>query len=518
MIKRCIMAGLAATMLAFNAHAEPVAGGTANVLLQPEPPGLMLGIVQNAPAQMVGGNIYEGLLRYGKDMEPMPQLATSWEVSEDGTIYTFHLRDDVTWHDGKPFKADDVVFSADVFLRETHSRFRTVLKRVEKIEAVDDYTVRFILKEPFDPFLKVFEPLTMPMVPRHIYEGTDFFKNPANNHPIGTGPFKFAEWVKGSYVHLAKHENYYEEGKPYLDNIYWHVVPDAASRTVAYENGTVDILPGGSVENFDIQRLASLENSCITQDGWELLAPMSFLWLNNREAPLDDKRFRQAVMYALDRKFAHEVLWNGFGKIPTGPVISSSRLYTDDVTNYEHNPEKARKLLEEMGYDGKPIRLMPLPYGETWQRWAEAVRQNLEEVGIRVELEPTDVAGWNQKISEWDYDMAFTFMNQYADPALGTERLYVTEQIFKGSAFNNAEGYSNEEVDRLFAEGASAFPAEKRTAIYTELQKKLNEDVPVAWLLELSFPTIYRCNVKDLVTTSIGLSDGFKDAWIEPRK
>lgn len=176
MIKRCIMAGLAATMLAFNAHAEPVAGGTANVLLQPEPPGLMLGIVQNAPAQMVGGNIYEGLLRYGKDMEPMPQLATSWEVSEDGTIYTFHLRDDVTWHDGKPFKADDVVFSADVFLRETHSRFRTVLKRVEKIEAVDDYTVRFILKEPFDPFLKVFEPLTMPMVPRHIYEGTDFFK------------------------------------------------------------------------------------------------------------------------------------------------------------------------------------------------------------------------------------------------------------------------------------------------------------------------------------------------------
>src|SRR5690606_22761816 len=158
----------------------------------------------------------------------------------------------VTWHDGKPFTAHDVVFSADVFLRENHPRLRVSLAHIETIEAVDDHTVRFTLKQPFGPFLGIFEAGSMPMVPKHIYEGTDFKNNPANAHPIGTGPFKFQEWQKGSYIHLVKNENYHIEGLPYLDEVYWQVIPDAASRAVAYETGKVDVLPGGAVENFDV--------------------------------------------------------------------------------------------------------------------------------------------------------------------------------------------------------------------------------------------------------------------------
>ncbi len=507
---------LAAALLVSTAlYAEPVTGGRANVVIQPEPPSLMMGLVQNGPTQMVAGQIYEGLLRYDQKLQPMPQLAKSWEVSEDGLTYTFHLHDNVKWHDGKPFTSADVVFSADVFLRETHARLRTSLEHVESITAPDDTTVIFKLKEPFGPFLGIFEAGTMPMVPKHIYEGTEYKSNPANNTPIGTGPFKFKEWVKGSHILLTKNEDYYEDGKPYLDEIYWHIIPDAASRAVAYETGVVDILPGGSIENFDVQRVSEMENTCITDKGWEYFGPLSWMWLNNREGPTADKRFRQAVMYAMDRDFARDALWNGLGKVAKGPVSSSTRFFSDEVTNYDYNPEKAKALLAEMGYKGETVRLLPLPYGETWQRWAEAVKQNLDEVGINVELVSTDVAGWNQKLAEWDYDIAFTYLYQYGDPALGVARNYLSTNIAKGSQWNNVEGYDNKEVDALFDKAAVAVTAEERQKLYTEVQQKLVDDVPVAWLLELGFPTIYRCNVKDLVTTAIGVNDGFKNAYIE---
>jgi peptide/nickel transport system substrate-binding protein len=513
MLKR-LMPLAAALLLSTAAHAQKP-GGRANVVIQPEPPGLMVGIIQNGPTQMVAGNIYEGLLRYDPQLKPLPQLAKSWTISDDGLTYTFKLQSGVKWHDGKPFTADDVVFSANVFLRETHARLRASLVYVDTITAPDAETVVFKLKQPFGPFIGIFEVGTMPMVPKHIYEGTDFKANPANNTPIGTGPFKFKEWVKGSHILLVKNTDYYEPGKPLLDEIYWHVIPDAAARSVAYETGKVDILPGGSIENFDVGRVSKLKNTCSTDKGWEFFGPHSWLWLNNRQGPTADKRFRQAVMHAMDRKFALDALWNGFGKIAVSPVSSSTKFFTDKIKSYDYDPAKAKALLKEMGYKGETVRLLPLPYGETWQRWAEAIKQNLIDVGIKVEMVSTDVAGWNQKVADWDYDMAFTYLYQYGDPALGVSRNYVSSNIAKGSPWNNVEGYSNPAVDDLFAKGAATAKADERQDAYTKVQQILTEDVPVAWLLELGFPTIHRCSIKNLVTTGIGVNDGFKDAWIE---
>ncbi|MEM7693342.1 MAG: ABC transporter substrate-binding protein [Pseudomonadota bacterium] len=513
-MKTQLLAALAAAALALPASAQ-TSGGRLNVVIQPEPPGLMLGIVQNGPTQMVAGNIYESLLKYDTDLNPIPSLAESWTVSDDGLTYTFTLKEGVTWHDGAPFTAADVVFSVDEFLRETHPRLRVSLQHVESVTAPDDTTVVFQLKNPFGPFLGIFEVGTMPMIPKHIYEGTDFQNNPMNATPIGTGPFKFQEWEKGSYIHLVKNEDYHVEGQPYLDEIYWQVIPDAASRAVAFETGKVDVLPGGSVENFDVPRLTAMDGVCSTGQGWEYFAPHAWLWLNNREGPTADKRFRQAVMYAMDREFVKDVIWNGFANVAAGPVSSKTNFFSDDLPAYEYNPEKARELLAEMGYNGEAVRVLPLPYGETWQRWAEAVKQNLDEVGINVTIEATDVAGWNQKVSEWDYDLAFTYLYQYGDPALGVARTYISSNIAKGSPWNNVQGYESAEVDQLFADAAVAVGAEARQALYDDVQMKLVDDVPVAWTLELEFPTIYRCNVKDLVKTAIGVNDGFVDAYLE---
>lgn len=514
-MKRILAAVVASFLAVAPALADPVAGGRANVVIQPEPPSLMLGLVQNAPAQQVAGNIYEGLLRYDTKLNPMPSLAKSWEVSDDGLTYTFHLQNGVKWHDGQPFSADDVVFSADVFLRKTHPRFRAVLDHVESITAPDADTVVFRLKSPFGPFLNSFEVGSMPIVPKHIYEGTDFATNPANNTPIGTGPFKFGEWVKGSYIKLVKNPDYWDQGKPYLDEIYWHVIPDAASRAVAYETGQVDILPAGSIENFDIDRVKELPNTCITQSGWEFFGPQSWVWLNNRQGPTASREFRQAIMYALDREFIRDSLFNGLGQIPNGPFAGSTRYNDTDLKPWPYDPKKAKELVKASGYKGEVLKLVPMPYGETWMRLAEVIKQNLADVGIKVEIVSTDVAGWNQHLSDWDFDLSTTYLYQYGDPALGVSRSYVSGNIKKGSPWNNVEGYSNPKVDALFDKGAGTVDPAERKAAYDEVQKILVDDVPNAWLLDMGMPTISRCSVKDLVTTGIGLNDGFKNAWIQ---
>ncbi|MFD2238287.1 ABC transporter substrate-binding protein [Aureimonas populi] len=513
---RTLLIALAATLFASSALAQetPTPGGRADLVVQPEPPGLMLGLLTNAPVQLVAGQIYEGLLRYDENLQPLPSLAREWDVSEDGLTYTFRLQEGVTWHDGEPFTSADVLFSANDFLVETQSRHRNTMARVESVEAPDEHSVIFRLKEPFEPLIRSFAFWVMPMVPRHVYEGTDYATNPANDRPIGTGPFKFDNWNRGSSIRLVKNEDYYIEGKPYLDELFYHVIPDGASRAVAYETGEVDILPGGSVENFDVPRLSALDNTCVSDKGREFDSPLSWIWINNRTPPMDDVRFRQAIMYAMDRQFALDVLWNGLGKVATGPIAGTTPFHSEVEPQYPHDPDRARALLDEMGYDGTPLRLLPLPYGETWQRWAEAVRQNLQEVGIPVEIEASDVAGWNQRVSNWDYDLAFTFLFQNADPALGVERNYISSQIQQGNPWNNVEGYSNPRVDELFAEAATAFPAERRQALYDEVQAIVQEEVPVAWLLDLGFPTIYNCQFQDIITTANGLNDSMRDAWI----
>ena len=200
----------------------------------------------------------------------------------------------------------------------------------------------FKLKQPFGPFIGIFEPGTAPMIPKHIYEGTDFASNEANNTPIGTGPFKFDKWEKGSFIHLVKNESYYLEGKPYLDEIYYHVIPDAASRAVAYETGKVDVLPGGSIENFEVPRVRDMENTCITDKGWEFFGPLSWMWVNSNNKPLDDLNVRKAIMHAVDREFAKSALWNDLGKVATGPVSSSTRFYAGDTPDITYNPEEGQ--------------------------------------------------------------------------------------------------------------------------------------------------------------------------------
>ncbi|UKJ77080.1 ABC transporter substrate-binding protein [Azospirillum brasilense] len=495
-------------------------GGTMNIIVQPEPPILVLGLNQQGPTQTVAGKIYQGLLTFGFDLKPQPELAESWEVSPDGKVYTFKLVKNAKWHDGKPFTAHDVVFSTSKFLMETHPRARATFSKCEKIEALDDHTVQFTLKEPFGPFLQAFEVSSAPMMPKHIYEGTDFKANPANATPIGTGPFKFKEWNKGSYIHLVRNDEYWKAGKPYLDDIYFRVIPDAASRAVAVEQGTVQQTQFNDIETFDVPRLKGLPNVEMTTKGYEFFAPLSWIEINTRNKPLDDKRFRQAMMHAIDRKFIRDKIWFGLGRPATGPVNSVTRFHEANVKKYDFDPKKAEALLEEAGYkkgaDGTraKVRLLVMPYGETWTRLGEYVKQAMKRVGVDVTLETTDAAGWVNRVSNWDYDLSFNFVYQYGDPALGVTRTYVSENIRKGVMFSNTMGYSNPEVDKLFAQAAQTNKDDERQQLYSAAQKILVEDVPVAWLLEMEFPTFVDKRFKNAVTTAIGVNESYDSVYM----
>ncbi len=513
-------AALAAAALLWGgaaAHAQ-TRGGTLNAIVQPEPPILMLGLNQQAPTQYVAGKIYQSLLTYDPQLKPQPSLAKSWKTSSDGLTYTFELQSGVKWHDGKPFSSADVVFSVDKFLREMHPRGRLIInKYIESIKAPNERTVEFKLKEPFSPFMSMFVVDNMPMVPKHIYEGTDFRNNPANQTPIGTGPFKFKEWKKGSHIILTRNPDYWKKGQPYLDEIVFRVIPDAASRAIAFEKGDVQVLRGGDVDNVDVKRIKALPNVEMTTKGWEMYSPLAFMMMNQRKPPFNNLKVRQAVMHAINRKFVVDTIFFGMGKVATGPIASTTLFYDKNVPQYDFNLKKARALIQESGVNvgATPIKILAFPYGSAWDRLGEYTKQSLEQIGFKVELDPVDAGGWAKRTGDFDFDLTFNFTYQYGDPALGVARHFLSTNSIKGSPFVNNQGYANPKVDELFATAAASRLPELRQKLYSQAQNILVDEVANGMLFEIEYATFYRKNIKNLVKTGIGLNETFDDVYME---
>jgi peptide/nickel transport system substrate-binding protein len=424
----------------------------------------------------------------------------------------------VKWHDGKPFSAADVVFTIDKFLRETHPRARLVFnKYLESVKALNDHSVELKLKEPFAPFLLMFVDDNMPMIPKHIYDGTDYKANPANQTPIGTGPFKFKEWKKGSHIILEKNANYWKKGLPYLDEIVFRVIPDAASRAVAFEKGDVNVLRGGDIDNVDAKRIKALPGVESTTKGWEMFSPLAFAIMNQRKPPFNNVKVRQAVMHAINRKFIVDNIFFGYGKAATGPVVSTTLFYDRNVPTYDFDLKKARELIKESGVDAgaTTVKILSFPYGSAWDRLAEYTKQSLEQIGFKVEIEAADAGGWAKRTGDFDFDFTFNFTYQYGDPAMGVARHFISTNAVKGSPFVNNQGYNNPKVDELLSKAASATSAAERQKLYTDAQKILVAEVANGFLLEMEFPTFYRKNIHNLVKTAIGLNETFDDVYID---
>ncbi len=487
------------------------------MIANPEPASMMLAMNSVVTSQYMGSKIFQGLLTYDANLKPRAELAKAWAVSADGLTYTFELQPGVKWHDGKPFTAADAEFSIGKLVPAMHARTRVVLTNyLASVKATGPLALEIKLKSPFPSFISLFEVGTMPMLPRHLYEGTEFATNPANQKPVGTGPFVFKEWRRGAFVKMDRNPDYWRKGQPYLDGLVFYVMPDAASRVVAFEKGEVTVLRTADIEVSDLNRLRKTAGVEYHAKGWEFFSPTFHLQVNMRKPPFDNVKVRQAMQHAIDRNFIVDTIFEGTNRPATGAFSATEMFYEKNVPQYPFDPAKARALIKESGVDlsKAPIKFMTIPLGANYDRLFEYAKQMMEQVGFKVTLESADSGTWASKMSNWDFDMTLNLPYQYGDPALGVERLYVSKNIVKGSPFANNQGYSNPKADALWAKAGGEIDPYVRKRLYGELQTILAQDVANQFLFDIEYTTLSKANVKNVVSSGHYLTDSMDSVWI----
>ncbi|PXX64435.1 peptide/nickel transport system substrate-binding protein [Pseudomonas sp. LAMO17WK12:I10] len=505
-------------LLAGNAQAEPRDGGVLNLIAQPEPPSLMHGVVTHVSTQYVSGKILQGLLTYDRELKPQPVLARAWTVSADGLTYTFDLQEGVRWHDGQPFSAEDVLFSFKTFYPEVDKRMASIFSQyVASIETGNPRQVIFHLNKPFAPLLSLLGSGLRPIVPKHLYEGSDFRNNPYNLKPVGTGPFVFQEWKRGAYIKLAKNPRYWKQGLPHLDGIIFHVIPDGSSRAAAFERDDVQVLRSGDADYADLKRLSALPGVQASEQGWELYSGLAFLQINTRKPPLNDPKVRQAILYALNRPFIVDNIFFGSGRVAQGPFVSSSPYHDPQLPQYAYDPDKAKALIAESGVDvgAVRIRLLNGEKGGAWERLAEYTKQALQLMGFKVQVVTSDAATWFQRVSDWDFDLTYNFIFQIGDPYLTNAYLYRSDYILKTSPFANVSGYVNPAADSLWNRVADTAEGPQRQKLYSQLENLLNSDLPIAPIFEMRYPTLYHSQVKNLLQTATSLNEDYESVYLD---
>jgi peptide/nickel transport system substrate-binding protein len=429
----------------------------------------------------------------------------------------FRLQPDIVWHDGVPFTAHDVVFTCDVMLRQLNPRSRAAFSHCESIRALDPLTVEFRLAQPFNAFLLSLMASSAPMMPAHIYEGTDFRTNPFNFKPIGTGPFQFAEWRRGQFIHLTRNPHYWRPGQPGMDGVYYRLCPTPEQRMVAMETGAVDLALADDIDTVVNSRLMANPNLVARTDAYNGTGEITVMEMNMRRWPFSDRRFRAAFLHAVDREFLVKAINFGIGKVAHSPIPSNAPYYDDKVlTKYHYDPARARNLLDEMGLRPKQggvrhrFNIMMIPDGGGyWTRSAQYIKQALSEVGLMVELESTDWPTFSRRSGNWEFDVDCNSYGEYGDPAIGTSRFFVSSNIRKGVPLTNLQGYINPEVDRLFTQAAVAIGHGEAQACYSRLQQILTHDVAMLWMYERKPMLFHNKRLTDVVTGPNGPCDGF---------
>ncbi len=493
-------------------------GGTVVVGVTADPGNFNPGLTTASGTHAVADNLYNGLLQFTDKLDPQPNLAESWTVSPDGKTYTFNLVKGVQWHDGKPFSSADVKFTFEQILLQFHSRTKAGLENVlDGIDTPNETMVVFRFKQPYAPLLRRLDVVEAAILPKHLYEGTEIQKNPANTQPIGTGPYKFKEYVKGDHVTFVRNENYFKKGLPYLDQVIFKIIPTAATAALALEQGEVDYITG--VNGPDIARLQANKDIVLIK------APagpggsfcIDTLIFNMRKPPFDKLEVRQAFVYGINRQQILEQVQFNQGRIATGPIASTmSWAYNPNVTKYAYDTAKAAELLDKAGYskgaDGKRFKVV-FVHASGFAKTGEVVRENMAQAGVDVELATLEVNAANERMfSKNDFDLGIGSYCNGPDPEIGVTRAYVSSNIKVGVPFSNGAAYKNARVDELFVQAASTIDVAQRAKLYGEIQDILVKDVPYWWLVETE---LFRAQRKEVHDLRVWAGDLLERAWTE---
>ena len=488
-------AALAAVMASGVQAEEPVRGGTLVTVLSSNVRNLNSAVQSGIVTGYPGAQLFASPLRYDEDWTPQPYLAKSWEVSNDGLKVTLHLQENAKFHDGEPLTSEDVAFSVDV-IKANHP-FKSMFAPVESVDTPDAHTAVLNLSKPHPALMLAMSGQLMSIIPKHIYgdgEITDVKAHPRNNeNTIGSGPFKLVEYKSGEHVILERFDDFFIEGRPYLDKIVMRIIPDPAARAIAYENGEVHM---GAFESLPriINRLKGVDGLNVTPEGYGGIGPLDWLAMNTTKGPLADVRVRKAIAYAVDKNFVLNALMQGTAADSRTGIHPDSPFYNGEVEDYAVDLDKAMALLDEAGYpmNGDSRFSLTIDFG-----WAEVkpqveyVKAALKKVGIDVEVRASaDFPTWAKKMGTGDFDMSWDTVFNWGDPVIGVHRTYDSTNIHKG-VWSNTQGYSNERVDELMAMAAVEIDPAKRTALYAEFQQIIADELPVYHVNTLPYHTVY---------------------------
>lgn len=432
----------------------------------------------NSVASIADG-IYERLISFDRDMKLVPELAESWEASDDATIFTFKLRHGVTFHDGTPFNAEAVKANIDRLADQSLNLKRNSMFRIVKsTEAVDEYTFRLTLNEPFGAMLAtIAHPSIVMESPKALAEmGMGIGK-----HPVGTGPFKFKEFVPGDRLVLERNEHYWRADYPKVDGVTFLTVKEAATQVAmlkADEVQYVYTLPAELYEEINSDKAFQV-----------IEVPGITVWtasMNLLKPEFKDPRVREAFNIAIDKEAFLDVIYSGHGVVPDSPLARNTAFYKAQPA-YAHDVERARALMKEAGYEnGFQI--------EAWGRNSTAetrmlqfLQQQLSQINVKVDIFPLEAATRSAKVfgDTKPEDQAFGLLIGGWSPSTGDadwhlRPVYATEGWIP--KIYNMAFYSNPAVDAAIAKGLSSADPAVRGAAYAEAQAQIWADKPVIWL------------------------------------
>lgn len=439
----------------------------------------------------INGFVFDSLIeRDNATLEFKPKMAKSWEVSDDQLTYTFHLRDDIKWHDGKPFTADDVLYTFQKIMDEKVDapHMRVYYKDVKNIEKLDDYTVRFTYAIPYFKALEFVGGI--PIIPKHVFDdGRDFNSHPAGRAPIGNGPYKFVKWDTGSQIVLERDENYWDKAKfPDIRRIVFRIIPDDIVAFQRLKKGDLDMDSLNPKQWVKQSKTPAFEKLFAKHEYYT--PAYRYVGWNLRRPYFQDRKVREALARLINREGILKNLEYGLGKLTTGPFWIFGYEYEPSLPQIPFDPAGAKKLLDEAGWidhDGDGIRdkdgvkfsfKFLLPSGaEFYQNLATIMKKDFAEAGIEVEIQTMEWAVFVQNLNSRNFDavsLAWSFgLDQ--DPY----QVWHSSQAEKGSNF---VGFQNGEADRIMEEARQTFDKERRRELYHRLHKIIYDEQPYAFL------------------------------------
>jgi peptide/nickel transport system substrate-binding protein len=439
---------------------EDGSGGTLIFNNGSNPSGFDPHIVGAVASWYVLDNIFDRLVRLDPaTMEPVPSLAESVDVSDDGLVYTFKLRSGVTFHNGRAMTSADVKYS---FERIQNPDVPAVAKgyflNLTSIETPDDATVVLTYSEPFAPLLLALTRLETAIVPQEEVENTEQW----DVHPVGSGPYKFDSFVKDQAAILVKNEAYWEEGLPILDRIEHRVIPQSETAIANIRTGDIHVteIPPKDVESVDSEEGAGVQ--LLTSSFWAHLS------LNTGVAPFDDVRVRQAIRMAFNRDDIQQLVFFGTGMV-SNTMLPDGNPYRAEVEGWGYDPEAAKALLAEAGYaDGFSAKLRIVSSTVWHAPAAQIIQAYLSELNIQVEIEAIESTTWFSEVfNNSEFEMSMTSHASKVDPDLSMFDILHSGEL----GTKNYTQFSDPEMDALLEQGRVETDPEKRKQIYADAQK-----------------------------------------------